>query len=149
VEQGESRQDHEVGLLLPFLAAGIDECHAGCALARAVDVDPDDLGIVAEHEVRFADEIRQDGRLRAGFGIITAAEPLAEAAIGAGTETQAERIGVGLREIARRLREWLVAELARGLAEQRMAERLRLRRRRIGSRSRPFEGIATVMDLAL
>src|SRR5262249_35221572 len=78
-----------------------------------------------------------------------AAEPLAEAAIGAWTKAQTERVCVGLRQVSGRLREWLVAQFARGLAEQRVAEGLGLRRRRIGPRARPLEWIAAVQDLSL
>ena len=100
-----------------------------------------DFGIVARREVRFADQHRQDRRLRAGLGIVAAAEPFAEAAIGAWAHAQPERIGVGLRQIAGRLRKRLVAELARRLGQQRMAEALLLRRRRIRPRARPSNGL--------
>ena len=37
VEHRVGRQDHEIGRLLPFLAAGVDEGDAGGALAGAVE----------------------------------------------------------------------------------------------------------------
>ncbi len=77
--------------------------------------------IGARLEIRFAHQHRQDRRLRAGFGIIGAAEPFAEAAIGALAERDAERVGIGLRQIAGGLRKRLVAELLGGFAEQRVA----------------------------
>ena len=148
VEERKARQDHEIGRLLPFLAAGVDEGDAGGALAGAVEVDPGHLAIVARGEIRLAHQHRQDRRLRARLRIVAAAEPFAEAAIGARPQRHAERIGVGLRQVAGRLRKRLVAQLARGLGEQRVAERLLLRRRRIGARARPLERIAAVLDLA-
>ena len=83
----------------------------------------------------------------AGLRIIAAAEPFAEAAIGAGPEPDAERVHVSLRHVAGGLRKRLVAELARSLCEQRMAEGLRLRRIGIGPRARPLEGIPAFVDL--
>ena len=141
-------QDHEIGRLLPFLSARVDEGHAGRALAGAVEIDLRHFGIVARVEIRFADQHRQDRRLRAGFRVVAAAEPFAKAAIGAGAKPQSERIGVGLRHVAGRLRERLVAELARRLAPQRVAEALLLRRSWIWPRARAFERIAARLDLA-
>ena len=118
-------------------------------LAGAVEIDARDFALGARLEIRLAQQHRQDRRLRAGLGIIGAAEPFAEAAKGALAERDAERIGVGLRQISRRLRKRLVAELLRGLGEQRVAVALLLRRRRIGPRARALERIAAVLDLAV
>src|SRR5262249_42057763 len=119
------------------------------ALARAVEVDARDLAVGTRLEIRLAQQRRQDGGLRARLGIVGAAEPFAEAAEGALAELDAERVGVGLREVARRLRERLVAKLRRRLGEQRVAERLLLRRRRIRTRARSLERIAARLDLPL
>jgi hypothetical protein len=148
VEHRVGRQDHQVGRLFELLAACIDEGHAGRTLAGPVRVDPQHLGIVARREVRFAHQHRQDRRLRTGLGIVAAAEPLAEAAIGARAHAQAERIGIGGREISRRLRKRLVAELARRLGKKGVAERLLLRGRRIRPRTWAFERVAAVLNLS-
>src|ERR1700722_11823381 len=147
VEQRVGRQDHQIGLLPPFLAAGIDKGHAGGPFAGAIDVDPDDFRLVTQREIGLSNEIRQNRRLWTGLRIVAATEPFAEAAIGTWTHPQSQWIGVGLREISGWLREWLVAEFARGLAEQRVAERLRLCRRRIWARTGTFERIAALLDL--
>ena len=149
VEQRESRQDHQIGGLFPFHAAAIHEGDAGGALAGAVGIDLGDFRIVARGEIRFAHQHRQDRGLRAGLGIVGAAEPLAIAAIGARPHPHAKRIGIGLRQIPRGLRERFVAEFARRLAEQRVAEALLLRRRRIRPRARAFERVAALLNLAL
>ena len=87
--------------------------------------------------------------MRRGLGIIGAAEPFAEAAKGALAELDAERVGVGLRQISGRLRIRLIAELLGGFREQHMAVALLLRRRRVGPRARAFERIAALLDLAV
>ena len=118
VEDGIGRQDHEIGRLLPLVAVGIDKGDAGRALARCIEIDARHLAVVARREIRLAQQHRQDRGLRRCLGVIAAAEPFAEAAIGAGAEPHAERILVGARHVARRLRKRLVAEFARGLCEQ-------------------------------
>src|SRR5580692_1461313 len=133
IEHRISREDHEVGGLLPLLIAGVYERHTGCTRPGGVSIDFDDLGIVAEREIRFADQNRQDRGLRACLGIVAATEPFAESAIGALPQTRSKRIGVRLRKISRRLRERLVAKLARSLGKQGLTERLLLSRSRIGS----------------
>ena len=143
------RQDDEIGGLFPFVAVGIDKGDAGRALARGIEIDPRDFAVVARREIRLAQQRRQDRGLRRGFRIVAAAEPFAEAAEGAGTHANAERILIRTRHVAGRLRKRLVAELARRLRKQRCAERLLLGRIRIGPRARSFEGIAAVDDLAL
>ena len=147
VEDRKGGEDHEVGRLLPFLAARIDKGDAGRAFAGVVDIDARHLAFGAVAEVRFADQHRQNRRLRAGLRIVAAAEPFAEAAIGAGSEPDAERIRISLRQVAGGLRKRLVAEIARGLGEQRVAERLRLRRIGIGPRARSLERIAAFENL--
>ena len=116
VEKLERAQQHEIGRLLPFVARCIHIGDAGRPFAGAVEIDAHHFALGARLEIRFAQQHRQDRRLRARLGIIGAAEPFAEAAKGALAELDAERIGVGLREIARRLRKRLVAELLGGLA---------------------------------
>ena len=132
VEDGEGGEDHEVGRLLPFLAARIDKGDAGRAFAGGVDIDAGHLAFGAVAEVGFPDQHRKDRRLRGGFRIVAAAEPFAEAAIGAGPEADAKRVRISLRQVSGGLRERLIAQVPRGLAEQRLAERLRLRRSGIG-----------------
>ncbi len=149
VEQLKCAQEDEVGRLLPFLAGGVDEGDAGRALAAAVEVDARDLAFGARREVRLAHQRRQNRGLRARLRIVGAAEPFAEAAIGALPELDAERVGVGLRQVAGGLRKRLVAELARRLGIERVAEWLLLRRRRIGARARAFERIAAPLDISL
>ena len=142
-------QQDEIGRLLEFLARRIHIGDAGRRLARPVEIDAGDFAFGARLEIRFAHQHRQDRGLRTGLGIIGAAEPFAEAAIGALPERDAERIGVGLRKISGRLREWLVAEFLGGLRKQRVAVALLLRRRRIGPRARALERIAAVLDRSL
>src|SRR6267154_6848892 len=74
------------------------------------------------------------------------AKPLAKTAISARPESNTERIGVGFRQVSGRLRKGLVAKLTRRLAEQRVAEWLGLRGRRIRPRTRPLERIAALLD---
>src|SRR5205823_2104073 len=88
-------------------------------------------------------------RLWAGLRIIAAAESLAEAAIGARAERYAVGVGIGLRQIARRLWERLIAYLFRRLRPQHGAIGLFLGRRRIRSRTRTFERIAERLNLPL
>src|SRR5581483_2146832 len=92
---------------------------------------------------------REDGRLRTRLRVVAAAEPFAEAAVAARSLAHAERVAIGLREIARGLRERLVAELPRRLCEQRVTEGLLLRRVRIGTRARPLERVAALQDFSL
>ena len=83
------------------------------------------------------------------FGIVAAAEFFAEAAIGAGPELHAERIGVGPRHVGGRAGERLVPGLLGRLAEQcRPVDHVE---RRIGivARPRALERIAAGLDLAL
>ena len=54
VEDGVGGQDHEIGGLFPFVAAGIDKGDAGRALARSVEIDPRDLAVVARRKIRLA-----------------------------------------------------------------------------------------------
>ena len=54
----------EVGRLLPLVARGIDESHAGGALAGAIDIDPRHLAVVTCREVGLAHQRRQDRGLR-------------------------------------------------------------------------------------
>src|SRR5262249_49810352 len=130
------REDHEVGRLFGFLSAGVDEGDTGGVLARSVHIDFGNLRVVTRREVRFADQDREDRRLRTGLGVIGAAEPFAKTAIRAWAETKSERIRVGARQIPRRLRKRLVTKFAGRLGKQRVAERLRLG----GGRIRPRTG---------
>jgi hypothetical protein len=139
VEKLERAQQHDVGRLFPFFARRIHVADAGGPLAGAVEIDAHHLALGAGLEIRLAQQRRQNGRLRARLGIIGAAEPFAEAAKGALPEPDAERIGVSLREISRRLRVWFVAELLGGLREQGVPVALLHRRRRIGPRATAFE----------
>src|SRR5262249_58614184 len=56
VEQLEGAEQHEVGRLLPFVAAGIDIGDAGGALSRSIEVDLQDLALSARLEIGVADE---------------------------------------------------------------------------------------------
>ena len=148
VKDGVGRQDDEVGGLLPFAAAGIDEGDAGGMLARTVEVDAHHFRIVAQRKIRFANQEWQDGRLRTGFGIIAATEPLAKSAIGAWAQMKPQRICIGLRHIAGRLGKRLVAEVARGLCKQCVAEGLFLRRVGVGPGARSLKRITAFLNLA-
>src|SRR6185437_14262072 len=77
------------------------------------------------------------------------AEPFAETAVAAGSLAHSERIAIGLREVARGLRERLVAELPCRLSEEGVTEGLRLRRVGIGTGPWALERVAALQDLAL
>src|ERR1700733_6652377 len=139
-------KDDEIGGLFPLDAARVDEGHAGRAGSGFIDVNFDHFRIVARGEVWFADQVRKDRGLRTCLRVVAASEPFAESAVGAGAHLEPERIRIGLREIAGRLRKWLVAEILRSLAEERVTKRLRLRWRRVGTGTWSFEGIAARLD---
>src|SRR6202142_4384416 len=115
---------------------------AGRALAGRIQIDPGHFGLGLRAKIRKTQQRRQHAGLRACLGIIAAAEAFAESAIGALAELHAERVGVSLAQIRRRLRERAVAGLARRLGEQRRATTLLERRRRIFRRPPALERIA-------
>src|SRR3982750_4563923 len=78
-----------------------------------------------------------------------AAVTLAEAAEHAGVHAQPLGVGVRLAQGAGRLRERGVAQARGGLAEDRGAERLALRRRGVRPRARILERVAALDLLAL
>src|SRR6202034_1406143 len=65
-----------------------EEGDAASSFPGTVNIDTRHLAFGAVGEVRFPQQHRKDGRLRGGLGIIAAAEPFAEAAIGAGPEPE-------------------------------------------------------------
>src|SRR6185437_6681404 len=149
VENRIGAEKHQISGLFPFLTAAVDEGDAGRPAPARVEIDARDLALIARREIGLAHQNRQDGRLRTRFRVISAAEPLAEPAIAAGSLTHAEGVAVSLREIARGLRKRLVAKLACRLGEERVAEGLLLRRVRIGPGARTLERIAALEDLSL
>ena len=142
IEQRESADQHDIGGLLPFLARRIDIGDAGGALAGRIQIDLGHFGFGLRAEIGKAQQCRQHAGLRARLGIIAAAEALAESAIGALAELDAERIGIGLAQIRRGLRKRPVAGLARGFGKQGRAKPLLQRRRRIFRRAPALERIA-------
>ena len=124
VLQDVGREDHHLGRLEELLAGAVDVGDAGGALAcRASSSTLQHFALGLQGEVGLAHQVGQDRGLRAGLGVVAAAELLAEAAIGAGAQLRAQRVGVGLRQVAGRVRKGMVAEARRGLAEQRRAHR--------------------------
>src|SRR5256714_2465049 len=103
----------------------------------------------AQLELRILQRKWDDGTVRRAFRIGFAAEALAIAAILAGAELRAVRIGVGARRVRRRPRERMIAVVARGGREDLAREDRRERRQRIVARARRFERIAALSDLAV
>ena len=107
------------------------------------------LAIVARREIRFADAAPA-GSSSAGWPWSSCrSRTIRRSRNRCMAPAHAERIGVGLRQIARRLRKRLVAQLPRGLGEQRVAEAPASAPAWIGPRARPFERVAALLNLAL
>ena len=123
IVEREGADQNDLRRLLPFRARAVHIGHAGGALARGVEIDLQHFAFGPRLEIRFAHQHRQHRGLRAGLRIVGAAEPLAEAAIGALPHIDAERVGIGARQVRRRLRERMIAERARRFREQRSARR--------------------------
>src|SRR5205807_868957 len=85
----------------------------------------------AQLEAGLAQRDRDHGDVRAALGVRLAAEALAEAAVLAGAELRAVRIGIGTRRIRRWPRERVIAELARGVGEHLARQDRRKRRQRV------------------
>ena len=98
VVEREGADEDDFRGLLPFGTGAVHVGHAGRMLAGAIEIDLEHLAFGARLEIRFAHQHRQHGGLRARLRVIGAAEPLAEAAIGALPHADAERIGVGRRK---------------------------------------------------
>src|SRR5215208_4834066 len=100
-----------------------------------------DIGITQRH--------RDDGDVRAAFGVRLASEPFAEAAILTRAELHAVGIGVWPRGIGGRPLVGMIAELGRSLGEQ-LARVVRLQWRvRVLARTRVLEWIAAGLDMTL
>ena len=96
-------EDDEAGRLLELLAAARVDIAHGLHLLRLLVVDELlHIGVGAQLEVRVRQQHRQDAGLRRRLGIGLAAEALAMAAIFAGAERDALRIGVDARSCWRR-----------------------------------------------
>ena len=149
IEHLEGAEEDHLGRLLPLAALRVDISDAGRPLAGIVEIDPRNLAFGARLEVRSPHQHRQERYLRARLRVIAAAEPLAEAAKGARPKRDAERVGVGLGQIAGGLRKRAVAHLFRRLGPQHRPIGLLLGRRRIGARPRSLERIAKRLLLPL
>ena len=149
VVEREGTDEDDFRGLLPFGAGAVDVGHAGRTLAGAIEIDLEHLALGARLEIGFAHEHRQHRGLRACLRVVGAAEPHAEAAEGALPHADAERIGVVGGEICGRRWEWMIADRARGLGEQRRRVGHLHRRQRIVALARPFERIAARLDDAV
>ena len=86
--------------------------------------------------------------MRAALGVGFAAEALAIAAILAGAEFRAVRIGVGLRGVGRWPREGVIARVARGVGKHLARQNGCQRRQRIFAGARCLERVAALLDLS-
>src|SRR5258705_11488639 len=103
----------------------------------------------SQREVRIAHRNRDHRYMRRAFGVGFAAEALAMAAILAGAELRAIRIGIGARSVGGRARERVIAEVTRGLVEHLAAQDRGQRRQRIFACAWRLEWIAAGLELAL
>src|SRR6185437_5678411 len=107
------------------------------------------LAVIPRLEVGLTDQHGENGRLRAGFGVVRTAEPFAKAAVGARPHADTQWVAVSLGHVSGGLWERLVTQSRGGLGEQGMAEGLLLRRVGVGARTGPFERVAARLDVAL
>ena len=102
----------------------------------------------AQLEIGIAHRNRDHRHVWAALGIGLTAEALAIAAILAGAEFRAVRIGVGLRGVRRRPRKWMIASVARGVGEHFARQNRRQRRQGIVAGARCLERIASREDFS-
>src|SRR6185312_7232849 len=102
-----SGQSDDLGGLEILRAGRVDVSDSGSMPTVRSALDLEHLGLGAQLEIGFGQDVRDQSRLRRSLGIIAAAELFAKAAEGAFAELQAKRVGVGLREIAGGVRKWV------------------------------------------
>ena len=139
---GERAQHHHAGGLFDLVAIHIHIGDAGGALAGVVGVDPGDVAARAVAEIGLLQQHRQDRGLRAGLGIVAAAEPLAVTAIRALAHLHAQRVAIRFRGIGRGAGERIEAGLARRLVEQHGRGAAFQWRQRIATLACTFERVA-------